>query len=174
MHYRSSISLLGLPLVEVAFGGGGASPRRGARAWIAIGDVAFGILFAGGGVAVGGVAMGGAAVGLLSLGGGSLGGLAIGGLAVGVAAVGGGAFGLWGAVGGLALAGEVALGGLAIAPHANDAAARAALASGPLRLATRLLAESRWLVLLALILTLVALIRLARARGVERPGRGRR
>jgi len=171
MQYQSRARLLGLPLVHVATGTleGGRYRRGVARGWIALGDVAFGLLFSAGGVAIGGISVGGAAVGLISLGGASLGALALGGLAVGVVAVGGGAFALWGAIGGLALAGEYALGGLAIAPHANDDAARAALGTAPLRLAQALLSQARWLLLLTLVPLLVAAARWARARGVVRP-----
>jgi hypothetical protein len=128
MEYRSALAPLGVPLVHVAIGG----PRgRGiARGWIAIGDVAFGVVAALGGLAVGGVALGGLGVGAIALGGLAVGGLATGGLAVGVLAVGGGAIGLVGALGGLAVARDVAVGGVAIAAHANDAVARELVAHG--------------------------------------------
>jgi predicted Zn-dependent peptidase len=105
-----------------------------AKGWIAIGDRAYGILFAAGAVAVGGISMGGVAVGLIAIGGASvgllavggfaLGGLAMGGGAIGIVAAGGVATGLIGAEGGLAVAREFALGGKALAQHANDPAAR--------------------------------------------------
>jgi hypothetical protein len=127
MHYVSRARLLGLPLVQIHTGEiVDGRPRRGlARAWIAIGDVACGVLFAAGGIAIGGVSLGGLALGVLPIGGLALGGLAVGGAAAGVWAVGGAAFGLHAALGGLAVAGTWAAGGAAVAAHANDVAARA-------------------------------------------------
>jgi len=118
MDYRSSIRLFGLPLVHVAIGRAGADGRyhRGvATAWFALGDVAFGVLFAFGGVAVGGVSLGGIATGLLPIGGLALGLLAFGGLSAGVVAIGGAAFAWYAALGGLAMAHDYALGGVASA-----------------------------------------------------------
>jgi zinc protease len=134
--YRSSISLLGWPLIDINVSDPNfkqpVSPAerpvpKQARGWIAIGDKADGILLAIGGVARGGVAIGGLAIGivgaggmaigLLTLGGLSIGALALGGGAIGVIALGGGAIG-WQAGGGFALAWDVACGGLAIARHA--------------------------------------------------------
>jgi hypothetical protein len=119
MEYRSSATLLGLPLVHVAVGGmvDGRYRRGIATGWIAIGDVAIGALFAIGGVAIGGISLGGAALGLLAMGGASLGVLALGGLEVGVVALGGGALAWYVAIGGLAIARDYALGGLALARH---------------------------------------------------------
>jgi hypothetical protein len=127
MHYVSRIRLLGLPLVEVRTGSAldGRFQRGVACAWIAIGDIAYGVLFAAGGVALGGVALGGLALGALPIGGLALGGLAVGGGAAGVWAAGGAAFGLHAALGGLAVAGVFAQGGAAAAAHANDAVAQA-------------------------------------------------
>ena len=111
-----------------------------AKGWIAVGDIAYGALFAigcmwavapisfGGGFALGGLALGGGfAVALLSFGGGiSLGVWALGGgLAMGLLAYGGCAVGWTAALGGAAFAREFARGGLALAKHANDATARA-------------------------------------------------
>ena len=103
--------------------------------WIAIGNLAYGVLFAFGGVAVGAVSIGGAVVGLVAIGGGALGLLSIAGVAVGVwanggaalgyLASGGGAMGWLAAHGGAAVAHSFAVGGSAVAEHANDAAARA-------------------------------------------------
>lgn len=130
-EYRSKATLLGLPLIHCLSG----DPKRAAMGWIALGDRAYGILFAGGGLAVGGIAMGGAAIGLISLGGATLGFLALGGLAIGFYAIGGAALGviaaggvgvgLLGAHGGLAVARDFAMGGLAVAANANNPAARA-------------------------------------------------
>ncbi len=115
-EYKSKLRLLGLPLVHIAFGPLEDSPRAAAKGVIAIGDTAYGVLFALGGVAVGGVAVGGVSVGVLALGGCALGGIAVGGLAVGVVAVGGLAIGGL-AVGGVAV-GHYAVGGGAVGAHA--------------------------------------------------------
>jgi len=119
MEYRSSANLLGLPLVHIAVGSSAAGGyRRGvATGWVAIGDVAFGVLFACGGVALGGITIGGASLGVVSLGGLALGLLAIGGLGVGVVAMGGVAVAAYAAIGGLAIGYEYAIGGAAFAPH---------------------------------------------------------
>lgn len=133
-EYRSKWTLLGLPLVHIRTGARPGEKLGTAKGWIAIGDRAYGVLFAAGAVAVGGISMGGATVGLISIGGASVGLLAVGGLALGGLALGGGAIGIMaaggiataliGAEGGLAVAREFALGGQALAQHANDAAAR--------------------------------------------------
>ncbi len=133
-EYRSKLALFGVPLIHVCAGVRIGSKSKPAVGWIAIGDRAFGILFAAGGIAVGGLAMGGVAVGVIALGGATLGVLAIGGMAIGGFAVGGAAIGViavgglatgWvAAQGGMAIAKTYALGGGAIAQHANDAAAK--------------------------------------------------
>jgi hypothetical protein len=98
--------------------------------WIAIGEVAYGILYASGGVAVGGISMGGLSIGLIALGGAGFGLFAFGGLAVGMVALGGAGIG-WFASGGMAMGWRAALGGvvashhfatggLALAPHVDD------------------------------------------------------
>jgi hypothetical protein len=122
MDYQTSARLFGLPLVHVATGRlvDGVFRRGIAKGWVAIGDVALGVVFGFGGVSVGAVSVGGLAVGALPLGGLALGLAAIGGMAVGALAVGGGAFGWWGASGGLAVAHDFAQGGSAVARHAND------------------------------------------------------
>jgi hypothetical protein len=123
LNYTSSTELLGLPLVQVRSGPqpGEKGLRGVARAWIAIGDVAFGVVFSVGGVAVGGVAIGGLSAGVVALGGMALGGVALGGCSAAVLlALGGAAFGWIAAIGGLAVSKFYALGGSAIAMHAND------------------------------------------------------
>jgi hypothetical protein len=119
MEYRSQAQLLGLPLVHVATSAivDGRLRRGVAIGWIAVGDVAVGVLLACGGISVGAISVGGAAVGLLPLGGLALGALALGGIAVGVVAMGGAAIAWYAAVGGLAIAHDYAAGGLAIAQH---------------------------------------------------------
>ncbi|HEX4342658.1 MAG TPA: hypothetical protein VH255_04665, partial [Verrucomicrobiae bacterium] len=133
-EYRSSLTLLGLPLVHIRFGGetGKSLPAKG---WIACGNIAYGILFASGGVAVGAVSMGGVAIGGLAIGGCSLGLLGFGGIAIGYFVVGGVALGYLAcggaaiawltACGGAAVAHTFALGGATLAQHANDETARA-------------------------------------------------
>jgi hypothetical protein len=182
MSYTSGAKLLGLPLVQVATGRleGGVWRRGVARGWIAVGDVAFGVLLSVGGVAVGGVSLGGVAVGcvtvggvamgVLSLAGLSLGFFSLGGLAAGVVSVGGVAIGLWGALGGLAVARDFALGGLAVGGHAGDAAAveffreQRFFRAGP-----ELAQHARWLVLLVFAPLVVRLFR-GRARSGAPPG----
>lgn len=117
MQYRSKACLLGLPLVHVATAEvvEGRYRRGVAIGWFAVGDVAVGVLFSCGGVAVGGFSLGGAALGLVSIGGAALGVLAVGGLAVGIVALGGAAIAWYAAIGGLAVAHDYAIGGLALA-----------------------------------------------------------
>lgn len=126
MEYRSSATLFGLPLVHVATSTfvDGRLRRGVATGWIALGDIAIGVLFACGGLAVGGVSVGGAAVGLLPIGGLALGALALGGVAIGIIALGGAAVAWYAAVGGLAVAREYAVGGFALAEHAIAPARR--------------------------------------------------
>jgi RNA polymerase sigma factor (sigma-70 family) len=134
-EYRSPRTFLGLPLLHVRFNCVEAGKTLPAKGWIAIGNKAYGIIFALGAIAVGGVSSGALAVGLVALGGFGIGLLAWGGMAVGVAAMGGaavgyiafggGAIGWLGASGGATLARHYALGGGAIAQHANDRAAQA-------------------------------------------------
>lgn len=137
-EYKSKASFLGLPLVHVRHGRLIGQPVQPAVGWIAIGDKAYGILFAAGGVALGSIAVGGICFGLLAMGGLCLGLVAVGGLAIGGFAFGGAALGIvaiggfaaayYAAEGGFAVAREFALGGQAFARHANDAAAREILA----------------------------------------------
>lgn len=110
-EYRSERCLLGWPLVHVRTGRMGRGFRNPVKAWFAIGDVAVGRLFAGGGLAMAPVSLGGMTLGLVSSGGIALGGLALGGTVVGAAAVGGVAVGGL-AFGGVAM-GVMAQGGMA-------------------------------------------------------------
>jgi hypothetical protein len=157
MAYQSTLRLLGLPLVHVAPGRleNGAHVRGVARGWIAVGDVAFGVLFAAGGFAVGGVAAGG------------------GGALAWWTAFGGGAIAVWGAMGGLAVAQKFAIGGLAIAPHANDAAARQFFAEKAIPGAGEaFLRYGRWALVLLAAMIVWASIRASRR--AERPSASRR
>lgn len=171
MEYRTKAEFLGLPLVHVRFRGPGDSRMwpPPAKGWIALGDCAFGVLFAAGGFACGGLSLGGASVGLLAIGGGAGGFMALGGLAIGWWALGGLAIGAEAALGGLAIAGKVALGGLAIAgkaavggqaiaPDVGGQAVREYFASHPFfhwgQAAAR---HARWLILLPLAIPVILL-----------------
>ena len=161
MNYTSSMRLLGLPLIHVAIGAPeGSSAVRGiAKGWIAVGDIAFGVVFALGGLAIGGVSVGGLSVGVLALAGLAVGIWSVGGLALGVFALGGGALAAWAANGGLAVASEYALGGLAIGAKANSEAARTYFESSRFFSVGSLLARhSRWLLVLAIIAPIITLL----------------
>jgi hypothetical protein len=157
MLYTSSARFLGLPLVEIMFGGSGG--RRFARAWIAVGDVALGPLFAFGAFALAPVAVGGIAVGLLPIAGIAFGAFAVGGAAIGVWSVGGIAVAVHAALGGLAVAARFASGGVAIAVHANDGAANAFFAAGPFAIVRSWLPLARWLPVLTAIPVTAAVLR---------------
>ncbi|MCU0748680.1 MAG: serine/threonine protein kinase, partial [Akkermansiaceae bacterium] len=118
-EYRSSRTLLGLPLLHVA---NGLDPLTGqprhARGIVAIGGVATGWL-AMGGRAYGVFAFGGIAVGVFSLGGVAIGMVSVGGLTLAlVMALGGMAIAPF-ALGGMAI-GYLAMGGQAIGVHVVD------------------------------------------------------
>ena len=115
-RYRSTTTLFGLPLVDVAFGATHTESAGLARGVFAIGDNARGIV-AIGGHARGVVAIGGTAVGVFSVGGLAFGLLsAWGGVAVGALAAGGLVLGLL-TFGGLCV-GIIATGGICIGVHA--------------------------------------------------------
>ena len=153
MDYRSDASLLGLPLIHVRTAEivDGRVRRGVARGWVAVGDIAFGVVFSVGGVAWGGISLGGLALGLVSLAGMSLGGYAIGGLAIGYYALGGLAIAWQGALGGVAIAKAFALGGLAIAEHANDPEAQEFMRTSMVRFGRTLLEHSQWFLILTII-----------------------
>jgi len=105
-EYKSKATVLGIPLLHIAYG---LDPKTGrkrvARGIVAIGDVAVGV-FAFGGAAFGGLAFGGVGIGLISIsgvavalllaiGGVAIGTLAFGGLAIGGVALGGCAVGYY-------------------------------------------------------------------------------
>ncbi|MGA2221000.1 MAG: sigma-70 family RNA polymerase sigma factor [Verrucomicrobiia bacterium] len=163
LEYRSRWTLLGLPLVHVRMNCKQEGKELPAKGWIAVGGIAYGVLFAFGAVAIAPISMGGAfAVGLLSLGGGcAVGLLSIGGgfgfgvwamgggLAMGLLAFGGCAVGWTAALGGAAFAREFARGGLALARHANDAAAGAFIQNNAFfQNALAAMRHARWLALL--------------------------
>jgi hypothetical protein len=110
-EYRSKGQFLGMPLVHICIGRRYAPP---VKAWVAVGEMAMGGLFAFGGMAIAPVSIGGCAVGLLSFGGLSIGALALGGLGLGIWSLGGMVLG-WQAFGGCALAWDAAFGGVALA-----------------------------------------------------------
>lgn len=181
-NYTSSFKLLGIPLIDIHMNTHhlnnepeGVSPRRTPRSaygWIAIGDVAYGIIFAFGGRAFGAIALGGMtcgilslggiAVGLISLGGIAFGGIAIGGLAIGYqaagggaiaydVAVGGGALAWHAAYGGGALAHDIAVGGAALAVEVNTLAAKALMNEQPLVQGMNWYVQNRTLSMLILV-----------------------
>jgi RNA polymerase sigma factor (sigma-70 family) len=138
-QYRSRLTLLGVPLVNIRF----SSPDEGERpvfGWIAGGDRAYGLLCAWGGYAVAPFCFGGVAVGLFSIGALGVGVISLGTASVGLATVGCmavgvkayawlSALGWWSAQGGgFAIARIAAEGPIAFAQHANDAIARQILA----------------------------------------------
>jgi len=135
-EYRSKATLFGLPLVHIRIGDRFAALKKPVKAWIAIGNMAIGGLFACGGGAIAPVSMGGFSLGLLSFGGLALGGVALGGIAAGVWPLFGGviigwqafdgcfAIGWNAAVGAFALAHDFALGRFVHAAQANNEVAR--------------------------------------------------
>jgi RNA polymerase sigma factor (sigma-70 family) len=134
-EYRSPRTFLGLPLLHIRLNCVEAGKTLPAKGWVAVGNRAYGILFAAGTIAVGAISCGPVAVGVLAGGAFGIGLFAFGGLAIGLAAIGGAAVGYvafgggvigWlGASGGAALAHHFAMGGGALAAHANDQAAQA-------------------------------------------------
>jgi RNA polymerase sigma factor (sigma-70 family) len=133
-EYRSRFSLFGLPAVHIRIGDRFDVLKKPVTAWIAVGNLAMGGLFAFGGIAVAPFSIGLCAVGLLPFGAVAFGLLVLGGFGVGVwtfgaLAIGWQAFGCcavaWNvAVGGVVLAHNFALGGIAHAAQANNAIAR--------------------------------------------------
>lgn len=134
-EYRSRAKLFGVPLVHIKF----AMPDDGdppVFGWIAMGDRAYGLLFAWGGFAVAPVSVGIVSVGLVTVGGVGLGVFGIGSVAIGLLAYGGVALGInafgglsalgWdtAAGGGFAIAREAALGPIAFAAQVNDKVAQ--------------------------------------------------
>jgi len=141
-EYRSALQLLGRPLVHMRIGFNSlwTNADQPVRAWIAVGHIAYGTLFAWGYVAVAPVSVGCIALGVISVGYFAVAPMALGAVAVGIYAVGGIAAG-WMASGMIALginaanglgayAGNFATGLLgkareiACAAHANDSTAR--------------------------------------------------
>jgi hypothetical protein len=158
------VTLLGLPLIDVARARPGSAPRAVAVGWIAVGPVACGVLLAVGGVAIGGVGIGGLGIGLVAVAGLALGIAPVGGLAVGMFAFGGVALGLTAAMGGLAVARDLALGGIATAAHANDNVAREYFQTNPYFHSVELFMTYRWI--LAVVIVPVIIFRALRRKTV--------
>lgn len=128
-EYCSRVKFFGLPLVHIRIGDRFDLLRRPVKAWIAVGNFAFGGLFAFGEVAVAPFSIGGLAVGLVPFGGIVAGLIPLGGLALGVWAFGAVAVG-WQSMGAYAIAWNAAVGNFAVAHHvAVGAVAHAALAN---------------------------------------------
>jgi hypothetical protein len=153
MHYVSKYTLLGLPIVSIRF------DTPVSKGWIAVGNIALGVLFSVGGFSLGLISFGGLALGAAAAGGGSLGLLAWGGVAAGGWAFGGLAFGAHAAYGGAAVALEYALGGVADATHANDLAAKRFFATNPFFSLSRGVDRYSWLLLTLGVIPLVRAIR---------------
>ena len=142
-EYRSSLTLLGLPLVHIRVGDRFAMLRPPVKAWIAVGARAIGGLFAMGTLAIAPLSLGAMSVGILSIGGLALGGCVLGGIAVGVWGLFGGMIIGWQAFGGCltfawnAAAGDFALahgfaqGEYAVAAQANTELARQVIEANP-------------------------------------------
>jgi RNA polymerase sigma factor (sigma-70 family) len=132
-EYRSNFVLFGLPFIHVRSSGGLMTPVAPVKAWIASGNLAVGLLFASGNMAIAPVSIGGTTIGLLSFGGCAIGLVSLGGLSVGLWSFGALALGwkvfgacaiAWNAAnGGIAIAQNFAVGGIAHALQANNFAA---------------------------------------------------
>ena len=110
-EYRSESELFGLPLIHITRGRDPHTGRRRvSKGIIAIGEAAIGVI-AVGGLALGGIAIGGLGIGII----------AIGGLAIGIMALGAISFGLFFAMGTVALSLMYAIGWSALAPNFIDA-----------------------------------------------------
>jgi RNA polymerase sigma factor (sigma-70 family) len=113
-EFRTAASFLGLPLIHVRIGDSFSFLRPPVKAWIAIGDVAFGGLAAYGGVAVAPFSIGGLAFGVFALGGFVGGVFPLGALALGVWSYGAITAG-WQATGAVAFAWDAAMANVAFA-----------------------------------------------------------
>ena len=167
--YQSRLRLFGLPLLSIRFNGVVAVGRREAAVgWIAIGDKAYGILFACGPIAVGGIACGaiglggitfaGLAFGLVPMGGAAVGWLAMGGVAIGILAFGGCALAWQAAMGGVSAAREFAIGGLVVARHANDEIAKEFMENHPFFQISDTLATHGWIWIVLVAITLLPMV----------------
>lgn len=130
-----------------------------AKGWIAIGDVAFGVIVALGGLSFGGISFGGLAIGGICLAGLGVGVYAFGGAAIGIYAVGGLAVAWHSALGGGAIAGKYAVGGYAAAEHANDAVAQEFMRTSVMRYGKAVADHARWFIVLAFLPALAGIYR---------------
>jgi len=177
-EYKSRWTLLGLPLIHVNWT---KSPDGGysvAKGWIAMGGVAYGVLFAFGGVAVGAISCGGVAVGLLTVGGLAMGALPWGAMGVGIWAMGMVAIG-WKAAGlcalgwhsasasVLAMGGQYAWGVVATANHTKDAVAAEFFTYDWFFRLGRAIITSRYIYLYPLLLVAMMMFELARLKRVK-------
>jgi hypothetical protein len=164
-EYRSSWSLLGLPLVHVRIGDRFDMLRGPVKAWIAIGSShAVGVIFASGGIAVAPISFGGIAIGLLPFGAIALGAMSIGACSFGIWAYGGLAVGwqvycgcgaAWNAVmGGIAVAHDMAVGGVVRAAQANTEEARQFIQQNLFFRAARLLSNHGFWIMAAWVVPL--------------------
>jgi RNA polymerase sigma factor (sigma-70 family) len=180
LEYCTTTRFLGLPLLHVRFGGPPAMRWRPVKAWIALGDVAFGGLFAFGGVTIAPLCFGGVALGAVVFGGFAAGALTYAGFGLGIWAVGGFVMGWWAiggcaiawtaSLGGIGIAREFARGGIAVALHANDSAANSYIAnSGFFRAAFALVTTWLWPTMLAATVPsiLLAMVRRRKQKGVK-------
>lgn len=130
-EYISRLCLAGVPLVHFRFG----MPEKGDKpivGWIAGGDLAYGLLFAWGGVAVAPVSVGIVSAGVISIGAVGfglfgIGTVAVGGIAFGSSAIGYKAYASFSSLGwesafsnGFSLAKEAAIGPIAYAKEVNS------------------------------------------------------
>jgi hypothetical protein len=130
-EYRSTRTLLGVPLIHIRFGRE-ETGQKPAFGWIAGGDRAIGLMFAWGGLAIAPFSVGAISIGIFTLGSIGVGIIGAGAVCVGwwawgAVSVGIHAFGSLSATawetaqgGAFALSNYVAQAPLAIAPHAND------------------------------------------------------
>jgi len=126
LERRSERIFLGLPLFHVRLGSKCGWRRPVVKAWFVVSDGrAIGGLFALGNGALAPISMGIGAVGVFTLGALSLGYCAMGAFAAGWMAAGVGAAGGFAAKGIWVVAGQLAAGQVALAPHVNDAVAKA-------------------------------------------------
>ncbi len=157
-EFCSRAKLFGLPLVHIRIGDRFAVLNKPVKAWIAVGHVAIGGLFAFGAAAIGPISIGGLSIGLLSLGGLGVGVVALGGIAAGIWPLFGGlvvgwqafngcfAIGWSAAVGAFACAHDFALGKFAMAAQANNEIARQFIFPSPLfRCAEFIMRHWHWL-----------------------------
>jgi RNA polymerase sigma factor (sigma-70 family) len=131
-EYKSRICLAGIPLLHFRFG----TPEQGDKpvfGWVAGGDLAYGLLFAWGGVAIAPISVGIASFGVISVGAVGVGLMGLGTIGIGVigfgaSAIGYKAYGTFSALGwdsaftgiGFSVAKHAAIGPFSFAEHINN------------------------------------------------------